>query len=120
MKTIVVVDDNAFSRILIREILQARYRIVEARDGAEALDKIYETTPDLLLADIEMPVLDGLAMLGRLRQDPRFASLPVLALTAYAMPGDRERALEAGFNGYLTKPIKSATLRREVQQLIGE
>jgi CheY-like chemotaxis protein len=120
MKTILVADDNEPSRVLIREVLQARYRIVEARDGVEALDQVSETTPDLLLADIEMPGLDGFALLSRLRQNPRFASLPVVALTAYAMQGDRERALAAGFNAYITKPINAPALRREIQQLLGE
>ena len=120
MKTILVADDNEPSRELIREILQARYQIVEACNGAEALDKVSGAMPDLLLADIEMPVLDGYAMLCLLRQNPGFAALPVVALTAYAMQGDRERALAAGFDGYITKPVNALALRREIQQLIGE
>ncbi len=120
MKTILVADDNEPSRVLIREVLQARYRIIEACNGIEALNKASETTPDLLLADIEMPGLDGFALLSQLRQNPQFASLPVVALTAYAMQGDRERALAAGFSAYITKPISAPALRQEIQQLVGE
>src|SRR6058998_1694368 len=106
MKKILVADDNAVSRELIREVLEAdNYQVIEASDGREALDKLREQQPDLVLLDIQMPILDGHALIRELRADPRFSGLPVVALTAYAMQGDREKALTLGFDRYITKPI---------------
>lgn len=120
MKRILVADDNPVSRELVREVLEAPGRsIVEAADGEEALDKIGKERPDLVLLDIQMPVLDGFGVIRRLRLDPRTASLPVLALTAFAMKGDRARALAAGFDAYITKPIDTAALRQLVEQVLG-
>ena len=116
MKTILVADDNAVSRELVREALeQIGYRVVEAADGREALAKALESAPDLALLDIRMPVLDGYATVRAIRDDPRLAAIPVLALTAFAMRGDAEKAAAAGFNGYLTKPIGVAALRAAVE-----
>lgn len=120
MKRILVADDNAVSRELVREVLEAPGRhIVEAADGEEAIEKIGAETPDLVLLDIQMPVLDGFAVIRRIRHDPRTAALPVLALTAFAMKGDRARALAAGFDAYITKPIDAAALRRHVEEFLG-
>jgi len=94
MKKILVADDNAVSRELIREILETDdYEVIEAGDGREALEKIREHQPDLALLDIQMPVLNGNAVIHQIRADPRFSGLPVAALTAFAMQGDREKAL---------------------------
>ena len=113
-------DDNPVSRELVCEVLQAPGRsIVQAADGEEALEKIAEETPDLVLLDIQMPVLDGFGVIRRIRIDPRTAALPVLAVTAFAMKGDRARALAAGFDAYITKPIDAAALRQQVEQLLG-
>src|SRR5262249_15132061 len=115
MKTILVADDSAVSRELVREALEAEgYRVVEAGDGIEALAKALEILPDLALLDIRMPVLDGYATVRAMRQDERLSALRVIALTAFAMQGDREKALSAGFDGYLTKPIQIAALRSAV------
>ena len=120
MKRILVADDNPVSRELVREVLEAPGRsIVEAADGEEALEKIGKESPDLVLLDIQMPVLDGFGVIRRIRLDPRTAALPVLALTAFAMKGDRARALAAGFDAYITKPIDAAALRQQVEQLLG-
>ncbi len=120
MKRILVVDDNPVSRELVREVLEAPGRtIIEAADGEEALKRIGEAIPDLVLLDIQMPVLDGFGAIRRIRLDPRTAGLRVLALTAFAMKGDRARALAAGFDAYITKPIDAAALRRQVEQLLG-
>jgi len=114
---IVVAEDTPASRELIREVLQASgYEVVEACDGEEALEKIEQDRPGLVLLDIQMPRLDGFAVLRRLREDPRFAGLRVIALTAYAMEGDREKMLRAGFDGYITKPIDIPTLRAQLQK----
>src|SRR5579862_7375155 len=96
---ILVADDNAASRELIREVLEmSGYHVVEASNGQEAVSRVHETAPDLVLVDIQMPRLDGYGVLRELRGDPKFAGLRVVALTAFAMQGDRERALEAGFD----------------------
>ena len=119
MRKILVAEDDPASRELLRDILSAwGYDVVEACDGGEALRKIEETGPDLVLLDIQMPVLDGFAVLCQLRQDPRFAALPVVAVTAYAMRGDREKTLKAGFNAYLSKPVDATALRTRIEQLL--
>ncbi len=103
---ILVVEDNAKNMKLFRDVLVATgYRTLEATTGSEAVDMASEHTPDLVLMDIQLPDLDGVQALGRLRADPRTAGIPVLALTAQAMRGDRERFLAAGFDGYLSKPV---------------
>jgi two-component system, cell cycle response regulator DivK len=110
---ILVVEDNAKNMKLFRDVLVATgYRTLEATTGSEAVDLASEHTPDLVLMDIQLPDLDGVQALRRLREDPRTAGIPVLALTAQAMHGDRERFLAAGFDGYLSKPV-------DVRQLIG-
>lgn len=120
MKTILVVDDDSVSRRLIRDILDTRqYEIVEACDGKEALERIAAKPPDLVLLDLQMPVLDGYAVLRQLRSDPRFPALPVAAVTALAMPGEQDRALETGFDAFIPKPIRPAALRAQVQALVG-
>ncbi len=119
MAKILVADDNRISRELIRDVLEAPGReVLEAADGQEALQRIIQEEPDLVLLDIEMPVLDGLAVLRELRRNPRLASRPVLAVTANAMQGDRERVLAAGFDGYIAKPIHNSRLREIVEQLL--
>jgi len=119
MSKILVAEDNPPNRELIREILEAcGHEVIEAGDGRQALDKLEENLPDLVLLDIQMPVLDGYAVIRQLRQTPRLAGLKILALTAYAMQGDREKVLEAGFDGYLTKPIDMAALTKQIQQLL--
>ena len=110
-KKILVAEDNAINRELLRELLDLRdYQIVEAADGAEALRKLEEFDPSIVLLDIQMPVLDGFAVIQRMRSDPRYNKVYAIALTAYAMRGDREKALAAGFDEYVTKPIDSALL----------
>mgnify|MGYP001065134346 CR=1 FL=1 len=119
MRKILVVDDNLATRELLRHVLKASYEVLEAGHGQEALEKLAAEAPDLVLLDLEMPGLDGFAVLRRLREDARFGALPVVAVTARAMQGDRERALAAGFDGYITKPIDAAALRRQVEQMLG-
>jgi two-component system cell cycle response regulator DivK len=110
---ILVVEDNEKNMKLVRDVLVATgYRTLEATTGREAVDLASEHTPDLVLMDIQLPDLDGVQALQRLREDQRTAGIPVLALTAQAMRGDRERFLAAGFDGYLSKPV-------DVRELIG-
>ena len=120
MKTILVADDNNANRELISEILQARgFHVVEARDGADAIRLMETSTPDLVLLDVHMPNLDGYGALARLRSDPRYRELPIVALTASAMRGDEERALSSGFTAYLAKPYEIPEVLQLVQELIG-
>ncbi len=103
---ILIVEDNEKNLKLVRDLLQFRgYRTLEAATAGEGLRLAVEHRPDLILMDIQLPDLDGGAALGRLRADPGTAGICVVALTAQAMGGDRERLLGAGFDGYLTKPI---------------
>jgi len=119
MKKILVAEDNPANCELIIEVLSGRgYEIIEACDGRQALEKIEETEPDLVLLDIQLPILDGFAVLSQLRQNPRFANLCVVALTANAMKEDREKGLRAGFDAYISKPIDAAALRVQVAQLL--
>jgi CheY-like chemotaxis protein len=119
MKRILIVDDKATSRELLRTVLERDgYSIVEAADGGEALQKARGENPDLILLDLQMPVLNGYEVLTELRQDSRYRTLPIIALTASAMQGDREKALAAGFTAYLTKPVTLAHLREIVQRLL--
>lgn len=119
MKKILIADDKATSRELLRTVLEkSGYAISEAADGGEALEKTRAENPDLILLDLQMPVRSGYEVLSELRQEERYTSLPIIALTASAMQGDRERALASGFTAYLTKPVTLARLRDEVQRLL--
>ena len=91
----------------------------EAADGLEAIEKAKQLRPDIVLMDISMPHMDGLEAIRRLREDPRFGSVPIVALTALAMPGDRERCLEAGATEYLSKPVDLKSLVRMLHGLMG-
>ena len=119
MKRILIVDDKATSRELLRTVLEKQgYAVIEAGDGAEALQKAHADNPHLILLDLQMPIRNGYEVLGELRQDANYATLPIIALTASAMQGDREKALAAGFTGYLTKPVSLAHLRNEIQRVL--
>lgn len=121
MTKILIAEDNATNRELFRELLQARgYTVVEACDGQEALQMIEQTQPDMVLLDIGMPILDGFAVIRAIRGNPRLSPLPVLAVTAYAMQGDRERVLSSGFDGYLSKPINAKLLAEEIERLLNK
>lgn len=110
MPTIAVVEDNADNRLLLQAILGDRYDLVEYENGTDALAGLARARPDLVLLDISLPGMDGNEILRRIRQDASLNSLPVVALTAHAMSGDRERFFAAGFNDYVTKPIVDETL----------
>jgi CheY-like chemotaxis protein len=119
MKRALVAEDNPVNRELLRELLELRgYEVSEAADGEAALAALQDQIPDVLLLDIGMPVLDGYATVRRIREDARYATLPVVAVTAYAMRGDREKMLAAGFNAYLSKPIDHQTLHATLESLL--
>jgi CheY-like chemotaxis protein len=116
---VLIAEDNAVNRELLRELLEARgYTVVEACDGQEALRMIEQIHPDILLLDIGMPVMDGFAVMHKIRENPRLATLPVLAVTAYAMQGDQEKIMKSGFNGYLSKPIDARSLAEQLERLL--
>jgi CheY-like chemotaxis protein len=110
MNRVAVVEDNADNRLLLQAILDGLYDVVEYENGVDALAGLSETLPDLVLLDISLPGMDGNEILARIRADERLRRLPVIALTAHAMAGDREKYLSAGFNDYITKPIVDETL----------
>jgi CheY-like chemotaxis protein len=119
-KRILVADDNAMGRELVKEALGDHVSaFIEAEDGREALEKIRQNKPDLVLLDIQMPVLDGYQVVRELRADPSFKTLRVIALTAFAMQGDREKALEAGFDDYIAKPVTLAKLKAQLEARAG-
>ncbi len=119
MKTVLVADDKATGRELVRTVLEkSGYQVFEAGDGEEAVAEARRIHPDLIILDIHMPGLDGFGVIEKLRQEQGFAATPIIALTASAMMGDRERAMAAGFTGYITKPIRLEALRAEVERLL--
>lgn len=121
MIKVLIAEDNAVNRELLRELLEARgYAVDEACDGQAALQMMEQARPDILLLDIGMPVLDGYVLVRKIRENPRLAVLPVLAVTAYAMQGDREKILNSGFDGYLSKPVDAVLLVEEIQRLLAK
>ena len=117
---ILVVEDNAKNMKLVRDVLQATgYRALEATTGGQALALASEYVPDLVLMDIRLPDMDGPETLSRLRLDERTEAIPVIAVSAQAMRGDRERFLAAGFDGYLSKPVDIDELLEVVKRYCG-
>lgn len=110
MKQIAVVEDNPDNRLLVQVILEPFYQVAEYENGVAALDGMRQQKPDLVLLDVSLPGMDGTEVLARVRADASLRALPVIALTAYAMTGDREKFLAAGFDDYVTKPIVDETL----------
>ena len=108
--TICVVEDNADNRLLVHALLDDQFVVIEYSDGPSALEGLKVVRPDLILLDISLPEMDGTEVLRRIRANPDLASLPVIALTAHAMAGDRARFISAGFDDYLTKPIADESL----------
>jgi CheY-like chemotaxis protein/HPt (histidine-containing phosphotransfer) domain-containing protein len=116
MKKIAVVEDNPDNRLLVRAILEPLYDVAEYEDGVTALEGLQQQKPDLVLLDVSLPEMDGTEVLRRIRADARLQYLPVIALTAHAMTGDREKFLATGFDDYVTKPILDETLLLEAIQ----
>jgi CheY-like chemotaxis protein len=118
-KKILVVEDNEQNRILMRQILTHHgYEVLEAADGSAGLKMAREHMPDLILLDLQMPVMGGLAVIRELRRSPELSKLKVIAVTSFAMKGDREKALEAGFDEYVTKPIDTRKFVELVKNII--
>ena len=105
MSRLALVEDNADNRLLVQAMLEDQHEIAEYERGAEALAGMREEPPDLVLLDISLPEMDGTEVLKQMRADAALQDIPVIALTAHAMSGDREKYLAAGFDEYVTKPI---------------
>ena len=116
---ILIVEDNQRNLKLVRDLLQYKgYRTLEAGNAEDGLALAQAHSPDLILMDIQLPGMDGITALGRLRAEPSTAGILVIALTAFAMKDDRERCLAAGFNGYLVKPINVKEFSEQVRQFL--
>jgi two-component system cell cycle response regulator DivK len=116
---ILVIEDNAMNLKLVRDVLQfSGYDVAEARSGEEGVELAGERTPDLILMDLQLPGIDGVEALRLLRANPATRAVPVVAVTAFAMKKDRSRALLAGFDGYVEKPISVRALPSQVKSFL--
>jgi len=117
--TILYVEDNPENRMLVRRILLSEdYNLIEAIDAQDALETLKTAQPDLILMDINMPNMDGYTLTAKIKTTPGFERIPILALTANVMRGDKEKTLEAGCDGYIQKPIDFDELLREVERFL--
>ncbi len=120
MKRVLLVEDNELNRDMLSRRLQRRgYEVLLAVDGLEALAQAASQRPDVVLMDMDLPVMNGWDATRRLRQDPAIRDIPVIALTAHALPADRERAMEAGCDAYQSKPVEFAELLDKIERLTG-
>ncbi len=121
MRKILIVEDNEKNRILVRDILQHfGYETIEAENGEEGIRMTKEHRPDLILMDMQMPVMNGFEAIKELRADPGTKQVRIIAVTSYAMKGDRERAIQVGAGDYLSKPINTKKLMVMVRKNLGE
>jgi CheY-like chemotaxis protein len=117
-RRILIVEDNTINMMVTSDYLKSKgYHITESINGSDAIRDAHEKKPDLILMDIQMPGMNGLEAISRLRATPEFASVPIIAFTALAMPGDRERCLEAGATDYLAKPVSLKILSEMMENL---
>jgi two-component system, cell cycle response regulator DivK len=118
-KTILIIEDNGQTLYLLTFILKKHgYDVVQARDGRAGVEKATQVVPALILLDIQLPVLDGYAVARELRSNPTLANVPIIAVTSYAMVGDRERILAAGCTDYIEKPIDPDTFMAQIEQCL--
>jgi len=116
---ILVIEDNEQNLYLIRYILEdCGFEVFSAPDGMQGIDLAAALRPDLILLDIQLPVMDGYEVARNLRRNPDLAGTPIVAVTSYAMPGDREKAMESGCSGYIEKPIDPDTFDAEVEKYL--
>lgn len=118
MKRILVVEDNPVNLELIRQLLEDDYEVIDASDGEQGVERAIESIPDLVLMDLRLPKVDGWKAFETLRERADTAKIPVIAVTAYAVKGDRERILEAGFDAYLSKPVDEDLLVETIARLL--
>lgn len=116
---ILIVEDNPQNMRLIEMILRVKgYTLLKATDGEQALDMAMRELPDLILMDIQLPKMSGLEVTKKLRENPAFSHIPIIALTAYAMKGDKERFIDGGCNAYLPKPFDTRELSRVIAEML--
>jgi two-component system, cell cycle response regulator DivK len=121
MPKILLVEDNEMNRdMLSRRLIKKGYEVIMALDGEQALEMARAEAPDLILMDISLPGLDGWEATRQLKAMPETQAIPIIALTAHAMAGDREKCLEAGCNDYDTKPVEFPRLLGKIQELLGK
>lgn len=119
MKRILVVEDNETNMYLIRFILsKSGHEVIEARTGEEGVEFAIREKPDLVIMDLQLPGIDGLEATKRIRESETNGELPIIALTSYAMAGDKEKALAAGCTGYIEKPINPETFMAEIEKYL--
>jgi two-component system cell cycle response regulator DivK len=117
--TVLVIEDNEQNMYLVNFILEKHgYQVIQARNGEDGVSQARQGKPDLILLDIQLPVMDGYAVARELRKNEVLAKVPIVAVTSYAMPGDRENALAAGCTGYIEKPIDPDTFITQVEQYL--
>ena len=117
--TILYIEDNSDNRKLVRRVLEVEgYAVVEAKDGVQALERLETGLIDLALMDINMPDMDGYTLTAKIKSMPEFSNLPIVAVTANVMRGDRERSLAAGCDGYIQKPIDIDTLSKQIERFL--
>lgn len=117
--TILYVEDNADNRMLVRRILMAEgFNVIEAPNAGQALAVLQTRTPDLILMDINMPDMDGYTLTSKLKEIPALKNVPIIAMTANALKGDKERSLDAGCDGYIQKPIDVDALPKQVARFL--
>jgi two-component system cell cycle response regulator DivK len=117
--TILYVEDNPDNRMLVRRVLAVEgYTVVEAENAADAFEKLKTLRPQLILMDINMPDMDGYTLTAHIRQLPKMGGIPIIALTANVMKGDREKSLEAGCDGYIQKPIDIDTIASQIERYL--
>ena len=119
-KTVLLVEDNEDNLVVYRTILEhVGYRVIEARDGEEGVDRAKRELPDLILMDISIPKMDGWEATQRLKADAETRDIPIVALTAHALEEDRQKAVQAGCDGYLAKPVEPRRVVQEVERFLG-
>ncbi|MDP1961192.1 MAG: response regulator [Reyranella sp.] len=119
-KKILVVEDTEDNRQILRDLLgMAGYDMIEAHDGAQGVAMAAEHRPDLILMDIQMPVLDGYEATRRIKADPALAGIPIVAVTSYALSGDEQKARDAGCNDYIAKPYSPRQMLAKVREILG-
>lgn len=116
---ILVIEDNAANLELVRYLLSfSGYTVLEARDGAQGVAMALQERPDLVVCDLQMPLLDGYEVLARLRENPASAATVIVAVTAFSMPNDRQKVMTAGFDGYLSKPIEPEKFVHQIEAFL--
>ncbi|RJR16056.1 MAG: response regulator [Nitrospiraceae bacterium] len=121
MKTVLVIEDNEDNMVLISRLLEkSQYRVLQAGNGQKGIDAAIEHRPDFIILDIQLPDMDGTEVLRSLREKDMTSGIPVIAMTSFAMSGDRERLLASGCNGYIEKPIDPGIVIEQIKKIIKE